>query len=106
MHRASAETELVSATLRVDDDCVTRRVWLDTVLTGIYTTALMADSNAGEHSTANGYFSGRRRSIALWVAAFAAIVAGFADLAAGGTTVAPILLVLGYCVLVPIAILK
>ncbi|HVD60350.1 MAG TPA: hypothetical protein VNC11_05710 [Gemmatimonadaceae bacterium] len=79
---------------------------LDTVLKPLYTTALMADSNAGEHSTSNGFFSGRRRSIGLWVAAFATIVAGFADLAAGGTTIAPILLVLGYCVLVPIAILK
>ena len=41
-----------------------------------------------------------------WALASAAIVLGFADLARGGTTVAPILLVLGYCVLVPIAILK
>jgi len=42
----------------------------------------------------------------LWSAALLVIVVGFADLARGGTTVAPILLVLGYCVLVPIAILK
>ncbi len=48
----------------------------------------------------------RTRSIALWVAALAAIVLGFADLARGGTAFAPVLLVLGYCVLVPIAILK
>ncbi len=48
----------------------------------------------------------RTRSIALWVAALAAIVLGFADLARGGTAIAPVLLVLGYCVLVPIAILK
>jgi len=41
-----------------------------------------------------------------WGLAIAAILLGFADLARGGTTVAPILLVLGYCVLVPIAILK
>jgi hypothetical protein len=41
-----------------------------------------------------------------WGLAVAAILLGFADLARGGTTVAPILLVLGYCVLVPIAILK
>lgn len=31
---------------------------------------------------------------------------GYADLARGGVTVAPILLVLGYCVLVPLAILS
>ena len=41
-----------------------------------------------------------------WGLAAAAIVAGFADLARGGETIAPILLVIGYCVLVPIAILK
>jgi hypothetical protein len=34
------------------------------------------------------------------------IIAGFADLARGGETVAPILLALGYLVLVPLAILK
>ena len=48
----------------------------------------------------------RTRSVGLWVAALAVIVVGFADLARGGTTIAPVLLVLGYCVLVPIAILK
>jgi hypothetical protein len=78
---------------------------LDTVFPPLYTTALMAESDAGDRSP-GGFLSGRRKSIVLWAAAFAAIVAGFADLAAGGTTVAPILLVLGYCVLVPIAILK
>jgi hypothetical protein len=35
-----------------------------------------------------------------------ALVAGYADLIRGGETIAPILLVIGYCVLVPIAILK
>ncbi len=34
------------------------------------------------------------------------IAAGYADLARGGDTIAPILLVVGYCVLVPLAILK
>jgi hypothetical protein len=48
----------------------------------------------------------RTRSIVLWVAALATITIGFADLARGGTAIAPVLLVLGYCVLVPIAILK
>jgi hypothetical protein len=48
----------------------------------------------------------RTRSIGLWVAALAVIGLGFADLARGGTTIAPVLLVLGYCVLVPVAILK
>jgi hypothetical protein len=48
----------------------------------------------------------RSRPLLFWGLAAAAIVAGFADLWRGGETVAPILLVLGYCVLVPLAILK
>ena len=40
-----------------------------------------------------------------WGLAIATLVLGFADLARGGETIAPILLVIGYCVLVPIAIL-
>jgi hypothetical protein len=47
------------------------------------------------------------RSGALWwAAAVLALAGGYADLWRGGETVAPILLVLGYCVLVPVAILK
>ena len=41
-----------------------------------------------------------------WAIAAVTILLGYADLARGGTTIAPILLVAGYCVLVPIAILK
>jgi hypothetical protein len=41
-----------------------------------------------------------------WAIAAITILLGYADLARGGTTIAPILLVVGYCVLVPIAILK
>jgi hypothetical protein len=41
-----------------------------------------------------------------WGLAAVVIIAGFADLARGGETVAPILLALGYLVLVPLAILK
>ena len=41
-----------------------------------------------------------------WGIAAITILLGYADLARGGTTIAPILLVVGYCVLVPIAILK
>jgi hypothetical protein len=49
----------------------------------------------------------RSRSTPLWWGlAVAALVLGYADLARGGETIAPILLVIGYCVLVPLAILK
>jgi hypothetical protein len=40
------------------------------------------------------------------LAGLAAVVAGYAALGAGDITAAPILLVLGYCILVPVALLK
>jgi hypothetical protein len=48
----------------------------------------------------------RRRRLIWWLAATVAILLGFADLARGGETIAPVLLILGYCVLIPIAILQ
>jgi hypothetical protein len=47
-----------------------------------------------------------RRRHALRAAAAAALILGFADLVRGGTVAAPILLVLGYVVLVPLALLE
>jgi hypothetical protein len=44
-------------------------------------------------------------AVVWWGAAVLTLVLGYADLARGGDTIAPILLVLGYCVLVPRAIL-
>jgi hypothetical protein len=49
---------------------------------------------------------GRGRSLVWWAVAALVLIAGYADLVRGGETVAPILLVLGYCVFVPLAILK
>lgn len=48
----------------------------------------------------------RSRTLLWWGIALATIVVGYVDLARGGETIAPILLVLGYCVFVPIAILR
>ena len=48
----------------------------------------------------------RSRPWLFWGIAAATLLAGYLDLARGGETLAPILLVIGYCVLVPIAILK
>ena len=48
----------------------------------------------------------RARSYLWWGLAAASLIVGFADLIRGGTTVAPVLLVAGYCVFVPLAILK
>lgn len=46
------------------------------------------------------------RPLLWWGIALLTILLGYADLARGGTTIAPILLVAGYCVLVPMAILR
>jgi hypothetical protein len=48
----------------------------------------------------------RSRPLLFWGIAAATLIAGYVDLARGGETIAPILLVIGYCVLVPMAILK
>jgi hypothetical protein len=48
----------------------------------------------------------RGRKWLWWGVAAIVILAGFADLARGGETLAPILLAIGYCVLVPVAILS
>lgn len=47
-----------------------------------------------------------RRPWLFWAIAAVVLLAGYADLVRGGETVAPILLVIGYCVLVPLAILR
>lgn len=41
-----------------------------------------------------------------WGLSAASLILGYVDLWRGGITVAPILLVIGYCILIPIAILK
>lgn len=50
--------------------------------------------------------SSRSRPLLWWGLAIVALAAGYVDLLRGGVTIAPILLVLGYCVLIPLAILK
>ena len=48
----------------------------------------------------------RFRPFIWWGIALLTILLGYADLARGGMTIAPVLLVVGYCVLVPLAILR
>jgi MYXO-CTERM domain-containing protein len=48
----------------------------------------------------------RSRPLLWWGLAVLALAAGYVDLARGGMTIAPVLLVVGYCVLVPVAILR
>ena len=50
--------------------------------------------------------SRRGRALLWWGLAAAALILGYADLARGGETLAPVLLIVGYCVLVPLAILR
>ena len=47
-----------------------------------------------------------RRSWLWWGIALLVLAVGYADLARGGENIAPILLVVGYCGLVPLAILR
>jgi hypothetical protein len=56
----------------------------------------MADTESGK----------RGNSVWKWGVAAVVLAAGYADLARGGATVAPILLVIGYGILVPVAILS
>jgi hypothetical protein len=50
--------------------------------------------------------SSRSRALRWWGIAVLVIAAGYADLARGGETIAPVLLVAGYLVFVPLAILR
>jgi hypothetical protein len=58
---------------------------------------------SGMSGTRSG--SATRRSWIFWVLAAVVLLAGYADLIRGGETLAPILLIVGYCILVPLAIL-
>jgi hypothetical protein len=46
------------------------------------------------------------RPLFWWSLAAGTLLLGYADLARGGETIAPVLLVLAYCVLIPVAILR
>lgn len=59
-----------------------------------------------ELSTSSGLIRLPGSRAVWWGLAAATILIGFADLWRGGETIAPILLVIGYLILVPIAILK
>jgi len=47
----------------------------------------------------------RKKNYAIMGVGLATIIAGFISLASGSITLAPILLVLGYCVLIPVGLL-
>ena len=53
----------------------------------------------------NSFFAAVRRAHGVRAAAAVALALGYADLARGGISVAPVLLVIAYVVLVPLVIL-
>ena len=64
-------------------------------------------SDAAAVTTASSPLPAAFRGRLAWaIAAAVVLLIGYVDLWRGGETLAPILLVLGYCVLIPIAILK
>ena len=46
------------------------------------------------------------RRLLWWGLSALSLLIGYGDLVRGGETIAPIMLVLGYCILVPVAIVK
>jgi hypothetical protein len=66
----------------------------------------MVSASTQQNASGAAGAGARVRAYAWWIAAAVALIGGYADLWRGGETLAPILLVLGYCVLVPIAILR
>jgi hypothetical protein len=50
--------------------------------------------------------SANSRRLLWWGLSALSLLGGYADLVRGGETIAPMLLVLGYCILVPVAIVK
>ena len=77
---------------------------VDTDFRQAYTTKLMAKNDfTGISGTRSG--SATRRAWIYWAMAALVLIAGYADLIRGGETLAPILLIVGYCILVPLAIL-
>ena len=69
----------------------------------LYTSSLMPKAERTSDVSTRRTFD---RPVLWWSLAAASLLLGYADLARGGETIAPVLLVLGYCVLVPVAILR
>lgn len=65
---------------------------------------IMAKSSQSTPALAEG--ASPRSALLWWGGAALALLLGYADLWRGGDTIAPLLLVLGYCVLIPVAILR
>ena len=71
------------------------------------TRDVLSASARADYSTHMPQTESRRgRALLWWGLAAATLILGYADLVRGGETLAPILLIIGYCVLVPLAILR
>ena len=69
----------------------------------LYTSTLMPRAERTTDETPRRAWD---RPLLWWSLAAGSLLLGYADLARGGESIAPVLLVLGYCVLVPVAILR
>ena len=56
--------------------------------------------------TAPATLRDRLRALRWWALALTVLLAGYADLVVGGTTLSPVLLAVGYVVLIPLALVK
>lgn len=70
----------------------------------LYTSSSMASTDRTSEDVSRRFAFDR--PLFWWSFAAGALLLGYADLARGGETFAPVLLVLAYCVLIPVAILR
>ena len=68
-------------------------------------TKTMSRPRPGPKAADNGKLPFTRKNYYIFAVGLVAIIAGYIALGQGSITLAPILLVLGYCAIVPIAIL-
>ena len=78
--------------------------FVDMLSSALYTSSPMASIDRTSDTRSRRFAFDR--PLVWWVVAGATLLLGYADLARGGETIAPVLLVLAYCVLIPVAILR
>lgn len=68
-------------------------------------TKIMSRPKPGIKAADNGGLPFTRKNYFIFIVGLLIIIAGYISLGSGSITLAPILLVLGYCAIIPIAIL-
>ncbi len=88
-------------------DSINNRLrWLLSLDTRLPAAILFATMQKDQAHLSNEPTPAAHTRLMWWGLVAISLIVGYADLWRGGETLAPILLVLGYCVLVPVAILK